>query len=76
MRTTKIFQSGNSQAVRLPKDFQLDSEEVEIYRRNGEIILREIPKNLVHAFELLTQMPDDFFAKGRDDTPPQDREFF
>ncbi|MGA2655243.1 MAG: type II toxin-antitoxin system VapB family antitoxin [Gammaproteobacteria bacterium] len=76
MRTTKVFQSGNSQAVRLPKDFQVHSDEVEILRRDGDIVLREVPKNLTHAFELLTQMSDDFFETGRDDSPPQDREFF
>lgn len=76
MRTTKVFQSGNSQAVRLPKDFQIHSDEVEIFRRDGDIVLREVPKNLAHAFELLTQMSDDFFAEGRDDSPPEDREFF
>ncbi|HLF66121.1 MAG TPA: type II toxin-antitoxin system VapB family antitoxin [Gammaproteobacteria bacterium] len=76
MRTTKVFNSGNSQAVRLPKDFQLQSDEVQIFRQNGDIILREIPKNLAHAYELLTQMPDDFFAEGRNDSPAQDRKFF
>lgn len=33
-------------------------------------------KNLVKAFELLTQLPDDFFAEGRKDPPPQEREDF
>jgi antitoxin VapB len=75
MRTAKVFKSGNSQAVRIPKDFQFHSLEVEILRKNGDIILREIPQNLEKAFELLTQMPDDFFADGRQDTPPQERDF-
>lgn len=75
MRTTKVFQSGNSQAVRLPKDFQIASDEVEIFRRDGEIVLREIPQSLGYAFELLTKMPKDFFATQRVDLPPQDREF-
>ena len=76
MRTTKVFKSGNSQAVRLPKDFQLNGEEVEIFKRNDELIIREIPENLAKAFDLLTQMPDDFFAEGRTDPPPQERESF
>lgn len=33
MRTASIFKSGNSQAVRLPKDFRFDVREVEILRR-------------------------------------------
>ena len=76
MKTTKVFKSGNSQAVRLPKEFQLNGEKVEIFKRNGDVVIREIPKNLTRAFELLTQLPNDFFAEGRKDLPPQKREFF
>jgi antitoxin VapB len=75
MKMTKVFKCGNSQAVRLPKDFQLKGEVVEIFRKNKDIILREIPQNLSRAFTLLTLMPDDFFAKGRKDEKPQERDF-
>jgi antitoxin VapB len=74
MRTTTVFKSGNSQAVRLPKDLQFDTREVEIFRRGDEVVLRRVPKNLAAAFELLAAMPDDFMAEGRDDAPPQPRE--
>lgn len=74
MRTTTVFKSGNSQAVRLPKDFQIDAREVEILRRGDEIVLRRVPRNLAAAFECLAAMPDDFMADGRDDTPAQERE--
>ena len=30
MRTAKVFMSGNSQAVRLPKEFRLEGDEVYI----------------------------------------------
>lgn len=36
----KIFQSGNSQAVRLPKDFRFDVDEVEVSREGDAVILR------------------------------------
>jgi antitoxin VapB len=72
--TAKIFKNGNSQAVRLPKSFQFDVDEVEILRRGDEVILRKPRQNLSEAFDLLATMPDDFFAEGRDDAPPQDRE--
>lgn len=75
MKMTKVFKSGNSQAVRLPVGFQVSSDEVEIFKRNDEIVIRERPKNLAKAFELLTQFPDDFFEEGRDDALPQEREF-
>ena len=73
MRTTAVFQSGNSQAVRLPKDFQFNVREVEIFRRGEEVVLRKVPKNLSAAFDLLATMPDDFMADGRTDPPAQER---
>lgn len=76
MKTTKVFKSGNSQAVRLPKEFQVHGEEVEIFKRNGDVIIREIPQTLARAYELLTQLPNDFFAEDRKDSLPQKREFF
>ena len=74
MTTTRVFKSGNSQAVRLPKEFSVVSKELEIFRRGDEIVLREPGKGLARAFELLTDLPDDFFSEGRKDMPPQHRE--
>lgn len=42
MITTKVFKQGNSQAVRLPKEFRFDVDEVYI-RREGETVVL-IPK--------------------------------
>ena len=66
----KVFQSGNSQAVRLPKQFRLNSDEVEIFRRGDEIVLRETVKDLTRAFEFLCDLPEF----DREDAPPQERE--
>lgn len=74
MRTAAVFKSGNSQAVRLPKDFQFDVSEVEIFRRGDEVVLRRVPANLAAAFDLLASFPEDFMTDGRVDTPPQPRE--
>jgi antitoxin VapB len=41
MATARVFRSGNSQAVRLPKEFRFKGKEVEIFRRGDEIVLRE-----------------------------------
>jgi antitoxin VapB len=74
MATTRVFKSGNSQAVRLPKEFSVSSKVLEIFRRGDEIVLREPTQGLTRAFEVLTELPDDFFAEGRRDAPPQHRE--
>ena len=74
MSTARIFKSGNSQAVRLPKQFRFDVDEVEILRRGGEIVLREPKRNLGRAFAALAAMPNDFMSQGRQDQPPQERD--
>ena len=74
MATAKVFRSGNSQAVRIPREFQFDTDEVEIERRGDEIILRRPVRNLRGAFDALAALPDDFFAEGREDLLPQSRE--
>ena len=76
MTYARIFQSGNSQAVRLPKEFRFDAEQVEIFRRGNEVVLRETPISAAAVFDLLASLPADFMADGRDDTPPQEREAF
>ena len=73
MGTARVFRSGNSQAVRLPKQFRFEGKEVEIFRRGNEVVLREKYKNLTRAFELLASLPDDFDLPGREDERPKKR---
>ena len=74
MQTAKIFQSGNSQAVRLPKNFRFDEKEVEIVKRGDEIILRKIPKDLKLVANLFNDLSADFMSDGRDQPAPQERD--
>jgi len=73
MATAKVFKSGNSQAVRLPKKFRVKSKELEISRRGDEIVLREKRGDLVRAFDLLAALPDDLELAGREKDKPQKR---
>jgi antitoxin VapB len=74
MAKTKVFLSGNSQAVRIPREFQFHVKEVEILRRGDEIVLREFPRDLSEAFELLSGLSDDFFEGGRQQPEAEKRE--
>lgn len=74
MSYARVFKSGNSQAVRLPKEFRFDTEQVEIFRRGDEVVLRDKPSNASTIFDALTNLPQDMFAEERVDTPPQQRE--
>ena len=76
MTYARVFQSGNSQAVRLPKEFRLTSDQVEIFRQGNDIVLRERPASAAAIFDALVSMPADFMADGRSDSPPQEREAF
>ena len=62
MATARIFKSGNSQAVRLPKEFRLRGKEVEIFRRGDELVLREKSKGMERAFEIIANLPIDVDA--------------
>jgi len=75
MNYARVFQSGNSQAVRLPKEFRFNAQQVEIFRRGNEVVLRERPSDALTIFDTLNQLPEDI-AQGRHDEPPQMREDF
>ena len=76
MTYARVFQSGNSQAVRLPKEFRFSVDRVEIFRRGDEVILRERPSSALTIFNALSQLPEDFMVQGRGDAQPQERESF
>jgi antitoxin VapB len=54
MKTARILKSGSSQAVRLPAEFNLDVSEVQIFRKNGDLVLRPLRKTW-----------EDYFNRGR-----------
>ncbi len=58
MPITKVFQSGNSQAVRIPKEFQFDATEVIIERRGAGLILRPAARGAAGIFEALAALED------------------
>lgn len=74
----KVFKSGNSQAVRLPKEFRFNVAEIEIFKRGDEVVLKKRPTNIVKAFDILRQLNsfEGVFDEKRVDDAPQDREQF
>ena len=75
MDYARVFQSGNSQAVRLPKEFRFNAQQVEIFRRGNEVVLRERPTDALAIFDTLSQLPKEIAQWGHDDAP-QVREDF
>ena len=73
MTTAKVFKSGNSQAVRLPKQFRVKSKELEIERRGNEIVLRENSGDGQRIFDLITSLPREIQHIRRGKDRPQKR---
>lgn len=74
MNTAKLFKSGRSQAVRLPKDFRFEGDEVMVTRLGAAVVL--LPKN--HDWEVMFGSLDGFgedFMRERGQPSLQERAF-
>ncbi len=74
MRTTTIFTNGQSQAVRIPKEFRLGGKQVYIKREGNCIILIPMDNPWELLIESLNEFSSDFMANGRELLPDQERE--
>jgi antitoxin VapB len=73
---TRVFQSGNSQAVRIPKELQFDRLDIdyEIERQGNKLIIRPVSPPLVDVLDLFAAFSEDFMVAGRPDQGTQTRE--
>lgn len=72
----KVFWSGRSQAVRLPKDFRFEGKEVKIRKEGNAVILEPIekpawPQGFWEDFDRLPPLPDDFELSERPRPPAE-----
>ena len=81
MARAKIFKHGGSQAVRLPKEFRFEVEEVDI-RKEGDAVILEVPRVRKRTPEELKAFWERIDAIRGDDQlvlheqpPVQDRKF-
>ena len=68
METAKIFWSGRSQAVRLPKEFRFDTSEVRIKRRGNAVILEPIARDWTWLDSVVGSVDEDF-VRAVEETP-------
>ncbi len=73
MKTAKLFQNGQSQAVRLPKEFRFEGEEVFIKKLGNSTVLIPIKNPWQSLINSLSKFSDDFMAT-RTQPPQQTRE--
>jgi antitoxin VapB len=73
METARVFWSGRSQAVRLPKDFRFEAEEVRIRRHGSSVILEPIPADWAWLDALSGPLDADFVEAAEAQPPMQER---
>lgn len=74
MDTAKLFITGRSQAVRLPKAFRLPGKEVKIRKEGNKIILEPLNTTWEALLTALDEFPDDFMEAGREQPQIQERD--
>ena len=75
MTTTKVFTSGNSQAVRIPQELKLDSKDVVIHKIGYSIIITPKNKLWENFMTVLNASNADFPEDIHDKTLPKERNF-
>ena len=74
-QTAKLFTTGRSQAVRLPKAFRFEGKEVFIRKEGNRVILSAKPESWDDFFDSPARVTEDFMAEHVD-LPAQKRELF
>jgi len=73
MKTAKLFRNGQSQAVRLPKEFRFEGDFVYVKKSGNAIILLPAKGSWDSLLQSLDKFSDDFMSK-REQPDSQDRE--
>ena len=74
MKTAKLFKNGQSQAVRLPKEFRMAGKEVYIKKQGEAIVLLPKEKSWAPLFESLNHFEKDFRIERNQPADNQKRE--
>lgn len=73
MDTAKLFWSGRSQAVRLPKDFRIEGREVRIRRHGAAVILEPIAHDWAWLDALVGPLDADLQQAASEQPAAEDR---
>ncbi len=73
---TRVFKSGNSQAVRIPKKYRLKGTKTFIRKEKNKIIITPVENQWDELFEELEKLDQQDFLKNRSQPGPQERELF
>ena len=73
MNKAKLFLTGRSQAVRLPKEFRFEGEEVRIRRDGNAVILEPVADDWKWLDDLVERADGKFLEEGIEEPLPQER---
>lgn len=73
METAKVFWSGRSQAVRLPRAYRVDGREVRIRRHGRAIVLEPVPDTWEWLDALTGEVDEDFVSAVREQPEATER---
>lgn len=76
MKTAKLFKNGESQAVRLPKEFRFVGEEVFIKRVGSAVVLFPKAKSWDTLIQSLEKFPLDFMSDREQPREAEQRDSF
>ncbi|MDR3478813.1 MAG: type II toxin-antitoxin system VapB family antitoxin [Gammaproteobacteria bacterium] len=76
MKIAKLFKNGQSQAVRLPKEFRFEGEEVYIKKMGKVIILMPIKNPWGPLFNSINKFSDDFMDSRAQPTQQEREDIF
>ncbi len=72
-KTAKLFWTGRSQAVRLPKEFRMEGEEVRIRKQGAAVVLEPVVTDWAWLDAIEGNFSGDFFAEERNQQAHQVR---
>ncbi len=73
-KSAKVFMNGRSQAIRLPKEYRFDCDEVYVEKQGDTIIISAVQPGWDEFFDAVSAFDDDFLV-DRENLPPQDRSY-
>ena len=75
-RHARLFRNGRNQAVRIPREFELDADQVVIYRENNRLVVVPVERSptLAEVLSRLTPLEEDF--PDIDDPPVEPETIF
>ena len=74
IRVARLFRNGRNQAIRIPREFELDADEVVIYREHRRLIIEPVDRkpSLAAVLSRLEPLEEDFPEIEDPPTRPED----